>query len=88
LAAPRAAGPRKPREGTKQQRVIALLRRPEGATVAQIAEATAWQPHTIHGFFAGLRKRGIEVAVLERVRQVGAGRERVKGSYTVYQVTE
>jgi hypothetical protein len=32
--------PRKPREGTKQEQVLAMLRRPEGATVAQIAEAT------------------------------------------------
>ncbi|MFC7478676.1 DUF3489 domain-containing protein [Dankookia sp. GCM10030260] len=41
--APRTAGARKPREGTKQQQVLALLRRPEGATVTQIAEATGWQ---------------------------------------------
>jgi hypothetical protein len=39
--ATRAAGaPRKPREGTKQEVVLAMLRRPEGATVAQIADAT------------------------------------------------
>ena len=40
------ARPRMPREGTKQQQVLAMLRRPEGATVAQIAEATGWQAHT------------------------------------------
>ena len=35
---PREPGaPRKPREGTKQEQVLAMLRRPEGATVAQIA---------------------------------------------------
>lgn len=40
--APRdSAAPRKPREGTKQEQVLAMLRRPEGATVAQIAEAKA-----------------------------------------------
>jgi hypothetical protein len=37
--AARAIGARKPREGTKQQQVLAMLRRPEGATVAQIAAA-------------------------------------------------
>ena len=77
--------PRKPREGTKQEQVLALLRREEGATIAQICEATGWQGHTVRGFFAGLKKRqGIEVQVLERVRQVGPNRECARGSYTVY----
>jgi hypothetical protein len=86
--APRqAGGPRKPREGTKQETVLALLRRPEGATVAQIAEATGWQQHTVRGFFAGLKKRqGIAVTVLERVRQVGPNKNGAKGSYTVYHI--
>jgi protein gp37 len=79
------AGARKPREGTKQEAVLAMLRRPEGATVAQIAEATGWAPHTVRGFFAGLKKRqGITVEVRERVRQVGPNKEGARGSYTVY----
>ncbi|MBY0338446.1 MAG: DUF3489 domain-containing protein [Acetobacteraceae bacterium] len=86
--APRPPGaPRQPREGTKQQQVLTLLRRPEGATVAQIAEATGWQTHTVRGFFAGLRKRhGVAVEAAERVRQVGAGRQGSKGSFTVYRI--
>jgi hypothetical protein len=77
--------PRKPREGTKQEQVLALLRREEGATIAQICEATGWQGHTVRGFFAGLKKRqGIEVQVLERVRQVGPNKKGARGSYTVY----
>jgi predicted ArsR family transcriptional regulator len=85
--APRATGLRKPREGTKQQQVLAMLHRTEGASVAQIAEATGWQAHTIRGFFAGLKKRqGIVVEPAERVRQVGPGKEGAKGSYTVYRV--
>jgi hypothetical protein len=39
------AAPRKSRDGTKQAQLIAMLRRPEGATIAQIVEATGWQPH-------------------------------------------
>ena len=79
--------PRKPREGTKQEQVLAMLRRPEGATVAQIAEATGWAPHTVRGFFAGLKKRqGIAVEAAERVRQVGPNKEGAKGSYTIYRV--
>jgi hypothetical protein len=86
--APRAADiPRKPREGTKQELVLTLLRRPEGATVAQVVEATGWASHTVRGFFAGLRTRhGIEVTVLERVRQAGSNKTGAKGSYSVYQV--
>ncbi len=77
--------PRKPREGTKQETVLALLRREEGATIAQICEATGWQQHTVRGFFAGLKKRqGIEVKVLERIRQVGPNKEGAKGSFTIY----
>ncbi len=75
-----------PPEGTKQQQVLAMLRRPQGATVAQIADATGWQAHTVRGFFAGLKNRGIEVGVLERIRQVGPGKEGAKGSHTVYYV--
>jgi hypothetical protein len=82
---PREAGaPRKPREGTKQEQVLAMLRRPEGATVAQIAEATGWAQHTVRGFFAGLKKKGHAVEVMERVRQVGPNKEGARGSYTVY----
>ncbi|MEO3475509.1 DUF3489 domain-containing protein [Roseomonas sp. CAU 1739] len=83
-----AGAPRKPRGGTKQEAVLAMLRRPEGATVAQIAEATGWAQHTVRGFFAGLKKKGIAVEVLERVRQVGPNKEGARGSYTVYQVTD
>jgi len=83
--APREPGaPRKPREGTKQEQVLVMLRRTEGATVAQIAEVTGWAQHTVRGFFAGLKKKGHAVEVLERIRQVGPNREGARGSYTVY----
>ena len=78
--------PRKPREGTKQEAVLAMLRRAEGATVAQIAEATGWASHTVRGFLAGLKKKGIQVATLERVRMVGPNKEGARGSFTIYHV--
>jgi len=83
-----ASAPRKPREGTKQQAVLAMLRREEGATGAQIAEATGWASHTVRGFLAGLKKKGFQVATLERVRMVGPNKEGAKGSYTIYAITE
>ena len=75
---------RKPREGTKQEALLALLRRDEGATIAQICEAPRWQQHSARGFLAALTKKGIAVTVLERVRQVGPGKEGARGSYSVY----
>lgn len=45
--------PGKPREGAKPEAVLTLLRRPEGATVGQIAEATGWQHHTVGGSLQG-----------------------------------
>ena len=79
--------PRGLREGTKQQAVLALLRRNEGATIAQIMKATAWKSHTVRGFLAGLKKKGTQVDVLDRVRQVRPNKEGTKGSYSIYRVT-
>ncbi len=85
-AAREPGAPRGPRGGTKRAAVLALLRRPEGASGPQLVEATGWAPHTVRGFFAGLKKKG--VAVLERVRQVGPDKEGAKGSYSVYRAAE
>ncbi len=51
------------RENSKQAQVIALLKRPEGATIAQICEATGWKQHTVRGTFAGAfkKKLGLEI---------------------------
>ncbi len=50
------AAPRN-RDNTKQAQIIAMLNRPEGATISQIVEATGWQPHTVRGTFAGAFKK-------------------------------
>lgn len=78
--------PRTPRAGTKQEAVLALLCRTEGATIAQIIDATGWQSHTVRGCLAGLKRKGITVDVLDRVRQVGPNKEGAKGSYCIYRV--
>src|SRR5262245_20556968 len=48
----KAARSSKPKD-TKKERVLELLRRKEGATLAEIAKATKWQNHSIRGFISG-----------------------------------
>lgn len=43
---------------TKQALLIGLLQRDEGATLAQLVEATSWLPHTTRAVLTGLRKKG------------------------------
>ncbi len=38
--------------------VLDLLRREQGATLAELVEATGWLPHTTRAALTGLRKKG------------------------------
>jgi hypothetical protein len=62
------------RDNSKQAQVIAMLKRPEGATIASICEATDWQQHTVRGTFAGAfkKKLGLDITSTKE-----AGGERV-----------
>jgi hypothetical protein len=51
-----------PRPGTKGAMVLALLRRPEGATIEELRQATGWQAHSVRGFLSTARKkRGLPI---------------------------
>jgi hypothetical protein len=79
-AAPTGAGVTtapKTRDGTKQAQVIAMLSRREGATIAQIVEATEWRSHTVRGFFAGALKKKLGLNVTS---------EKVEGEERVYRL--
>jgi len=46
---------------TKAATVEKLLARAKGATLAEMMDATGWQPHSTRAFLTGLRKRGSDL---------------------------
>ena len=65
------------RAGTKQAQIIAMLQRPEGATIAEMVEATSWQSHTVRGSISGALKKKLGLPITA---------EKVEGRGTVYRI--
>ncbi len=61
------------RDSSKQAQVLAMLMRPEGATIAQICETTGWQPHTVRGTLAGTFKKKLSLEITS-TKETGAER--------------
>ena len=72
-----APKPRTSREGTKQAKLIAMLRAPEGATIEEIMVALDWASHTIRGALAGALKKKLGLQVTS---------EKVEGRGRVYAI--
>lgn len=66
--------PARGRANSKQAQVIALLQRPEGATISQICEVTQWLSHTVRGAFAGTFKKKLGLTITS---EKPAGGERI-----------
>ena len=65
------------RAGTKQAQIIAMLQRPEGASIAEIVAATSWQAHTARGAISGALKKKLGLPVTA---------EKVEGRGMVYRI--
>jgi hypothetical protein len=65
------------RTGTKQEKLIAMLRTRDGATVEEIAKAFDWQSHTVRGAIAGALKKKLGLTV---------NSEKVEGRGRVYRI--
>ncbi len=50
-----------PAKPTKIATIIKLLRRPKGASIAELRKAIGWQDHSLRAALTGLRKKGFEV---------------------------
>ena len=73
IASAKAADHPKIRTGTKQALVIDMLKRPEGATIDQLCEATGWASHTARAMLAGALKKRLGFAIASD-KQVGQDR--------------
>jgi Protein of unknown function (DUF3489) len=63
---------------TKLEQIVAMLSRPEGASLAELVAATGWQAHSVRGALAGsLKRKGYSIrsekAAGERRYRIEAG---------------
>lgn len=65
------------RAGTKQAEIIALIQRPEGASIAEIVDATGWLAHSARGLISGGLKKKLNLPITS---------EKVAGRGTVYKL--
>lgn len=65
------------REASKQAQMIEMLKRPDGATLNQLVEATGWQSHTVRGAMAGSLKKKLGLTITS---------EKVTGQERTYRI--
>ena len=70
---------RTPREGTKQAKLIEMLRAEGGATIDEIVAALDWRPHTVRGALAGALKKKLGLTITS---------EKIEGRGRVYMIAD
>jgi Protein of unknown function (DUF3489) len=59
------------KRSSKQDAVIAMLQRPEGATVDEVASMMGWQRHTVRGLFSGTLKKKLGLTLASATEERG-----------------
>ena len=70
---------RTPRAGTKQVKLIEMLRAEGGATIDEIATALQWRPHTVRGALAGALKKKLGLTITS---------DKIEGRGRAYMIAE
>jgi hypothetical protein len=68
--------------GSKQARVITMLRSPDGATIAAMMKATGWQQHSVRGFLAGVLRKKLKLK-LDSKKIDGSRVYSIKGAHGI-----
>ena len=80
---PRAKARRKhqavatPKVGSKSAKILRLLQRPQGATLAELTKATKWQAHSVRGFLSGAVKKKMRLKIAQEKREDGTRSYRI-----------
>lgn len=63
---------------TKQERVLTLLSRADGASIDEMMQATNWQQHSVRGFLAGTVKKKLGFSLTSAKAKDGLRRYRIE----------
>lgn len=70
IAKPEPVAP-SPRQPTKIDALVALLRRPEGARIDEMMTASGWQQHSVRGALAGTIKKKLGLTIASEKTELG-----------------